>query len=147
MSANVEPEELEAIQDVVEQIDAVMGPRQVERRDFNEPRRLSAEELKQLGRQLSETLPGAAKALAITLRKNHKLTLASLTEIMQIDSSPNSRVPTWCGASSSDGNPPGWSGIRKRPHAFWVPCSAVATTKTRARGTSVRRNGGCWSAF
>ena len=81
MSANVEPEELEAIQDVVEQIESVMGPRPVERRDFNDPRRLSSEELRQLGRQLAETLPGAAQALALTLRKNHKLTLVSLSEV------------------------------------------------------------------
>jgi flagellar motor switch protein FliM len=86
MSANVEPEELEAIRGVVEQISTQVFPgrnasAQVEKRNFDEPRRLSAEVLKLLGRRIAATLPATSQALASTLRKNHKLTLAAVSEV------------------------------------------------------------------
>ena len=53
----------------------------VERRDFTEPRRLSGEALKELGKKITAILPAASNELAVLLRKMHKLTLGSVAEV------------------------------------------------------------------
>ncbi len=81
MTNNVEPAEAAAIREIVEDGDTRVAAPEVERRDFAEPRRLSAESLRRLGREVAAVLPTVSSELAGTLRRTHKLTLASVAEI------------------------------------------------------------------
>jgi flagellar motor switch protein FliM len=81
VSSNVQPEEAAAIRELVEAGGTAAVATRVERRNFAEPRRLSADALRRLGREIAALLPATSSELAATLRRNYKLALASIAEI------------------------------------------------------------------
>jgi len=81
LSTNVEPAEAAAIREMVDTVVAASPTGQVERRDFAEPRRLSADALRELGRKITAILPAASNELTATLRKMHKLVLGTVAEV------------------------------------------------------------------
>ena len=81
MSSNVEPEEAQAIREMVNPQGQPPQEKPVARRNFAEPRRLSGDALKALAKKITAALPSASNELITPLRKLHKLTFGSVAEI------------------------------------------------------------------
>ena len=75
----VEPEEARAIAEAVQPA-PTRPAADVSARNFDEPRRLSATDLARVSRQVEAVLPDVSDELQVTLRGQHKLTLASVSE-------------------------------------------------------------------
>ena len=81
MSSNLEQQEVQAILEAVRGGAGEPAAGSVEPRDFGQPRRLSRDRLQRLSRSVTTRLPEICNELAGPLRRQPKLTLASVSEV------------------------------------------------------------------
>ena len=81
MSKNVEREEVQAILDAVNDGAGAQAPADVQPRNFRQPRRLSRERLQYLAQLVNASLQGVCREVGSLVRKHHKISLASVSEV------------------------------------------------------------------
>ena len=81
MSKNVEREEVQAILDAVGDGAGAQAPPDVQPRNFRQPRRLSRERLQYLAQLVNASLQGVCREVGSLVRKHHKISLASVSEV------------------------------------------------------------------
>jgi len=134
VSANVEPEEAEAIRELVSRAGERLARGAVEARDFTHPRRLAETRLRELSRRIAARLPEAARAMSAVLRASHALQLGSVGEFDASELLEGAASPAfvWCFRC---GDEPGW--------LVWETMAALRAAETilsgRAESEAERR--------
>jgi len=81
VAGNVDPEEAQAILELVREERSVRSPAEVLQRDFREPRRFSSDDVSHLQRSLQASLAGLDGFLTGLFRVPHRVGLAGLREV------------------------------------------------------------------
>ena len=97
------------------------GAREVKSRNFAEPRRLSRQRLRRLEREAGATLNGISSNLAVPLRKHHKLSMISVSEL-NVSGLLDELTAPFVVVNFICREQPAW--------LFWESCAAVATCET-----------------
>lgn len=118
--SNIDPEEALAIQEVADTGTARAALAQVASRDFSVPKRLSARQLKRLGKLAATTLQEIGNDLAGLLRSFHKLSMGGVSEVNTTRLADGLDAPFIVLCFDCDGQP-GW--------LVWEPAAALAAVE------------------
>lgn len=115
--SNIEPEEARALREAAGGEPTRTAPAQVESRDFSVPRRLSARQLKRLGKLATTALQEIGNGIAPLLRSFHKLSMAGVSEVNTTTLVDELEPPFVVLCFECEGQP-GW--------LVWEPTAALA---------------------
>lgn len=126
MSAQVSPEEVQAILDSVHE--RPRAPAEVVSRDFRQPKRLSPAQLESLRRTIQEAEPDIESSLRIWLRSPHKVDVVDVNEIHSLELL-KSFAPPLCVLCFECAGQPSW--------AVWDVSTCVSATEIALGATQV----------